>query len=333
MHALGDRDFVIGWYEKTPRGGAAAAHGPVVARRPAAMGRDAGAHRAQHRRARGRRPDLRGLGAGRRRAARRRVGGVVACHRRSGRAGPPCRRRGTHDLEPQRRGGAGTSTAGAPRAWIVFDAKAGTRSDEIFVADVDSGLQPRHAADRRRRHLVQVSRRQPGGRSAWPSPGSTPWARTKTCTWRLGRPRSCCSRTRSRTPKATRVTSTPGHSIGAYLTWNGATRRPGVVRRHRGPARDLRADLRRIGSAAGAAAARHRDAGRVADSGDRAVAFGLRAGLDGVCGSGHRQPCGRSGADCGEGGSVGLQAQAPGSRAQADYRRKAGATTRFHHIT
>ena len=52
-----------------PDGRAGAPPRPVVARRPAALDRDAGAQRAQHRGARGRRPRLRGVGRGRRRAA------------------------------------------------------------------------------------------------------------------------------------------------------------------------------------------------------------------------------------------------------------------------
>jgi len=219
VHALGDRDFVIGWYEKTPQA--------VLLPRMGRWSRD------------GRQQWIAALApTGRNTVVRvdgdlifaawvldedeRRAGVWAGWWRATGEVAVPARRvadagRTTWNLNAAV---APTSTPGAPRAWIVFDAKAGTRSDEIFVADVDT------AASR-------VMRLTPDDGVSSKYPDASPAGDRLAITWfdtmgknedvylavgpaaQLLRPGALIN------SKATRVTSTPGHSIGAYLTWNG----------------------------------------------------------------------------------------------------------------
>ena len=112
------------------------------------------------------------------------------------------------------------STPAAPRAWVVFDAKVGTRSDEMFLVDVGASASP-------------VTRLTSDDGISSKYPDASPAGGRVAITWfdtvdtnedvylavglasQLLRPDGLSA------AKATRVTSTPGHSIGAYVTWNG----------------------------------------------------------------------------------------------------------------
>jgi len=219
VHALGERDFVIGWYDKlsstalVPRLGRWSRDGQqrwVATLAPrgrntvvrvdgdlifAAWVQDEG-------------DGLAGIWAG--------------WWRATGQAAVPARRvadagRTTWNLNAAV---APASTAAAPRAWIVFDAKAGTQSDEIFLADVDTST-------------TRVMRLTADDGVSSKYPDATPAGDRVAITWfdtvdknedvylAVGPASQLLQRDGVTNAKATRVTSTPGHSIGAYLTWNG----------------------------------------------------------------------------------------------------------------
>ena len=219
VHALGERDFVIGWYDKlsstalVPRLGRWSRDGQqrwVATLAPrgrntvvrvdgavifAAWVQDEG-------------DGLAGVWAGWWRA----TGEVAVPARRVADAG-----RTTWNLNAAV---APESTAEAPRAWILFDAKAGTKSDEIFLADVDA-------------NSTRVTRLTADDGVSSKYPDATPEGGRVAITWfdtvdknedvylAVGPASQLLQRDGVTHAKATRVTSTPGHSIGAYLTWNG----------------------------------------------------------------------------------------------------------------
>jgi hypothetical protein len=103
-----------------------------------------------------------------------------------------------------------------PRAWVVFDAVAGTKAEELFL--VEAGSDPR------------VTRLTPddGFASKYPDLGfsgdrmSVAWLDLRDGNEEVYlsvAPRAWLTRGGDR--PGTRVTATPGHSIGAYLAWNG----------------------------------------------------------------------------------------------------------------
>jgi hypothetical protein len=108
------------------------------------------------------------------------------------------------------------ASPGNPHAWVVFDARAGTRSEELFLAET------REAGDR----VVQLTP-DDGAASKYPDIALT--KERAAVTWfdakdgneevylAVGPPRAFSE---GHAPTPTRITSTPGHSIGAYLTWN-----------------------------------------------------------------------------------------------------------------
>ena len=121
---------------------------------------------------------------------------------------------------------APASTPAAPRAWVVFDAKAGTRSDELFLADVSGSSS-------------DVTRLTPDDGVSSKYPDASPAGDRLAITWfdtvdknedvylAVGPVSQLLRRDALTAARAARVTSTPGHTIGAYLTWNGA--RVGLV--------------------------------------------------------------------------------------------------------
>ena len=127
---------------------------------------------------------------------------------------------------PVRLGAAGDTTynlnaAIAPtgEAWVVFDARAETRVDELFVATLAAS-----------RTTVARLTADDGIRSKYPDIGFAPDGRAA-ITWfdeRDGNREvylAAGGADEVRQPleeRALRVTTTPGASIGAYLAWNGA---------------------------------------------------------------------------------------------------------------
>ncbi len=131
-------------------------------------------------------------------------------------------------IPPRRLADAGTTTwnlnaaldpnasRGRPRVWLAFDAKAGTRSEELFVADVDDSGQ----------RVTRVSD-DDGVASKYPDIAFT--SDRVAVTWFdakdgneevylfVGAPGEL---TGGLGQRARRVTTTPGRSIGAYVTWN-----------------------------------------------------------------------------------------------------------------
>lgn len=109
------------------------------------------------------------------------------------------------------------STARTPRAWLVFDARAGTQAEELFVVDVrGDGLD----------HVTRLTA-DDGKASKYPDLAFA--GDTAALTWfdeRDGNqevylavvPRARIAGTAD--SDARRVTTTAGHSIGAYLAWN-----------------------------------------------------------------------------------------------------------------
>ena len=218
MHALGEHDFVIGWYEKTPQA--------VLVPRIGRWSRDGRQRWVEMLAPNGRNTVVRVDGdlvfaAWMQDEEEGRAGVWAGWWRATGEVAVPARRvadagRTTWNLNAAVAPG---STPAAPRAWVVFDAKMGSRSDDL-PRSRGRVSQPCHAVNPRRRHLVQVPGRQPGRRS-----GGDYLVRHR------GHQRGCLPGGGTRlellrhdglsTAKATRVTSTPGHSIGAYVTWNG----------------------------------------------------------------------------------------------------------------
>src|SRR5262245_2810497 len=127
---------------------------------------------------------------------------------------------------PSRLGAAGDTTynlnaaiAPAGEAWVVFDARAETRVDELFVATLaESGTT-----------LARITA-DDGIRSKYPDLAFSPDGRAA-ITWfdeRDGNREVYLAAGRADEllvpieERALRVTTTPGASIGAYLAWNGA---------------------------------------------------------------------------------------------------------------
>jgi hypothetical protein len=109
------------------------------------------------------------------------------------------------------------SSPGSPRAWVVFDAKAGTKSDELFAIEMREGAPrvtrlsaddgfaskyPDLAFSGSRMALTWFDTRD-GNEEVYLSVGSKSWL------------------TDGGELRRVRVTTTPGQSIGAYLAWNG----------------------------------------------------------------------------------------------------------------
>jgi len=103
------------------------------------------------------------------------------------------------------------------RAWIAFDANAGTASDELFLARVEKSSS----------QVYRVTA-DDGKPSKYPDIGLN--GSRAAVTWfdeRDGNQEvylaiaSIDALTRGVEPRAIRVTHTPGESIGAYLAWNG----------------------------------------------------------------------------------------------------------------
>ncbi len=110
------------------------------------------------------------------------------------------------------------STPQDPRAWVVFDAKAGTQAEELFAVDVRG-----EGSDRVTRLTADDGHASKYPDLAWNGD-------TAALTWfdeRDGNQEVYLSvgpRARfadGTDARATRVTTTNGHSIGAYLAWNG----------------------------------------------------------------------------------------------------------------
>jgi hypothetical protein len=110
------------------------------------------------------------------------------------------------------------STPGRPHAWIAFDAKAGTKSEEVFVAEVTA------TGDR-----VQQLTPDDGYASKYPDLALSPdraaltWFDVKDGNEEIylavG---DKATLTNAPLSAPTRVTDSSGHSIGAYLAWNGS---------------------------------------------------------------------------------------------------------------
>jgi hypothetical protein len=147
------------------------------------------------------------------------VGGLVDRRGRNGHPGATRGRRRIDDLEPER-GRRRDVGARRARAWVVFDAKTGTRAEELFAVEVG-----RTAAS-----VAQLSD-DDGVPSKYPDIGLS--GHNLAVTWfdtvhgnedvylvvgDVAQLREAGALTAA---KPTRVTDTPGHSIGAYLAWNG----------------------------------------------------------------------------------------------------------------
>ncbi len=109
------------------------------------------------------------------------------------------------------------ASPGNPRAWLVFDAKVGTKADEIFLAETTETVD----------HVVRLTP-DDGAASKYPDVALS--SGRAAVTWfdvkdgneevylTIG-DRSAYLQGNS--PAWVRVTSTSGHSIGAYVAWNG----------------------------------------------------------------------------------------------------------------
>lgn len=102
-------------------------------------------------------------------------------------------------------------------AWVVFDAKAGTQAEELFLATLANG----HAS------LSQLSA-DDGIRSKYPdlafgsSRGAITWVDERDGNQEVYLVVASADELRAPIEqRARRVTDTPGHSIGAYVAWNG----------------------------------------------------------------------------------------------------------------
>ena len=108
------------------------------------------------------------------------------------------------------------ASPGNPHAWVVFDAKAGTRSNELFLVDTSETHD----------HVVQLTA-DDGADSTYPDialgrdRAAIAWSDKKDGNdeiyLAIGDPAALSSGHLM----PTRITSTTGHSIGAYLAWNG----------------------------------------------------------------------------------------------------------------
>jgi hypothetical protein len=109
------------------------------------------------------------------------------------------------------------ASPGNPRAWVVFDAKAGTKAEEVFL------VESTESADR-------VVRLTPDDGAASKYPDVALSQGRAAITWfdmkdgneevylTIGERSAYLS---GRPPAWNRITSTSGHSIGAYIAWNG----------------------------------------------------------------------------------------------------------------
>jgi hypothetical protein len=141
-------------------------------------------------------------------------------------------RRGNLLAAPQRLGPAGQTTWNVNatiddrrRAWVVFDARIDTRSDELFVAQVD-------------RVTSQITRVTADDGFASKYPDLAVGGGRVALTWFderdgnkevylfVGDERALKGELDAR---AARITSTPGESIGAYVSWNAKRRRFGLA--------------------------------------------------------------------------------------------------------
>jgi hypothetical protein len=108
------------------------------------------------------------------------------------------------------------ASPGYPHAWLVFDAKAGTKSEELFLVDVSE------TSDR----VVQLTP-DDGVASKYPDialandRAAVTWFDKKDGNEEVYLAVGESASFVSGHIAPTRVTSTSGHSIGAYLSWNG----------------------------------------------------------------------------------------------------------------
>ena len=218
VHALGDHDFVIGWYEKTSQA--------VLVPRMGRWSRDGRQSWVETLAPNGRNTVVRVDGdlvfvAWVQDEDEARAGVWAGWWRASGEVAVPARRvadasRTTWNLNAAVAPG---STPVAPRAWVVFDAKVGSRSDEIFLVEVGSAR--------------PVTRLTPDDGVSSKYPDANPAGDRVAITWfdtvdtnedvylAVGLASQLLRHDGLSTAKTMRVTSTPGHSIGAYVTWNG----------------------------------------------------------------------------------------------------------------
>ena len=140
VHALGEHDFVIGWYEKTSQA--------VLVPRMGRWSRDGQQGWVETLAPNGRNTVVRVDGdlvfAAWVQDEEEARAGVAGWWRATGEVAAPARRvadasRTTWNLNAAVAPG---STPAAPRAWVVFDARVGTRSDEIFLVDVGAPPAP-----------------------------------------------------------------------------------------------------------------------------------------------------------------------------------------------
>ena len=109
------------------------------------------------------------------------------------------------------------ASPGNPRAWLVFDARVGTKADEIFLAETTE------SAD----HVVRLTP-DDGAASKYPDVALS--SGRAAVTWfdakdgneevylTIGDRNAYLQ---GNSPAWVRITSTSGHSIGAYVAWNG----------------------------------------------------------------------------------------------------------------
>ena len=110
------------------------------------------------------------------------------------------------------------ASPGNPRAWVVFDAKVNTRAEEIFLVETTEDVD----------HIVRLT---PDDGAASKYPDIALSQGRAALTWfdmkdgneevylTIGERSAYLS---GRPPAWKRITSTSGHSIGAYIAWNGS---------------------------------------------------------------------------------------------------------------
>jgi hypothetical protein len=132
-------------------------------------------------------------------------------------------------IPPRRIADAGASTynlnavidpdasPGNPRAWVVFDARAGTKAEEVFLVETEEAVD----------HVVRLTP-DDGEPSKYPDVALSQGRAA--ITWfdmkdgneevylTIGERSAYLS---GRPPAWVRITSSSGHSIGAYIAWNG----------------------------------------------------------------------------------------------------------------
>jgi len=219
VHALGATDFVVGWYEKTkeaallPRLGRWSRSGQerwVITLAPAGRntvvrvdGRLIFVAWVQNEA-----PDRAGVWAG----WWTDEGLPAISARRVADAGPT-----TWNLNAAV---APSSAPEAPVGWVVFDAKAGTRAEELFAVEVGRA----EASVTRLTDDDGVSSKYPDVALSGTRLAVT-WFDTlngnEDIYLVVGRSDQLRRRDALTAAGPTRVTATAGHSIGAYLTWNG----------------------------------------------------------------------------------------------------------------